>query len=125
MMTPLPERPVTSIHADRIAMGEAAACLVHEEIRRVVAEKGMARMVMACAPSQDFYYAALIPLALRAPEIWSRVEIFHMDEYAGIRGDDPQSFRHYLRSHFLDHVKVAAFHPIFGEAEEITLEARR
>lgn len=125
MKMTLPEKPVTTIHPDRIAMGEAAARLVHEEICRVVAEKGMARMVMACAPSQDFYYAALIPLARRSPDVWRRVEVFHMDEYAGIRGDDPQSFRHYLRSHFLDHVEIAAFHPILGEAEDITREARR
>jgi glucosamine-6-phosphate deaminase len=124
MKTSLPERPATSIHDDRRMMGEAAARLVDEEIRRVVAEKGRARIVMACAPSQDDFYAALIPL-VRTGEAWRKAEIFHMDEYVGLREDEQQSFRHYLREHFLDHVEVAAFHPIRGEAENPETEARR
>ena len=78
---------------------------------------------MACAPSQDDFYAALIPLAREAADEWRKVEVFHMDEYAGLSGDAPQSFRHYLRAHFLDHVKVAAFHPIRGEAKDLEYEA--
>ncbi len=106
-------------------MGESAAALVDEEIRRLVAEKGRARIVMACAPSQDDFYAALIPLVREAEEMWKKVDVFHMDEYAGLSGEDPQSFRHYLRTRFLDHVEVAAFHPIHGEAEDLETEACR
>jgi glucosamine-6-phosphate deaminase len=106
-------------------MGEAAARRVDEEIRRVVAAKGKARIVMACAPSQDDFYAALVPRVRRSPEAWRAVEVFHMDEYAGLTGDDSRSFRHYLRRHFLDHVEVAAFHPILGEAVDPEREASR
>lgn len=106
-------------------MGEAAARLVHDEILRVVGKNGRARIVMACAPSQDDYYAALVPLARSAPDIWRRVEVFHMDDYVGLSGDHPQSFRHYLRRHFLDHVPVAAFNPLAGEAADPAAEARR
>lgn len=106
-------------------MGAAAARRVDEEIRRVVAVNGKARIVMACAPSQDDYYAELVTLARRSPEPWRAVEVFHMDEYAGLSGDDPRSFRHYLRRYFLDHVEVAAFHPILGEAEDPEREASR
>ena len=106
-------------------MGQAAAALVHGEIRRVVAEKGGARIVMACAPSQDDYYAALVPLAKAEPEIWQNVTVFHMDEYVGLSAESPQSFRNYLRSHFLDHVEVREFPPIRGAAGDSELEARR
>ncbi len=106
-------------------MGEAAARLVNDEIRRVVSAKGKARIVMACAPSQDDYYAALIPLVRESSEIWRNVEVFHMDDYAGLSGKAPQSFRYYLQRHFLDHVEVAAFHPIRGEAEDLELESER
>ncbi|WAC21743.1 glucosamine-6-phosphate deaminase [Luteolibacter sp. SL250] len=110
-------QPAVFIHFNRREMGVAAAAKVHEEILRIVADKGNARMVMACAPSQDDYYAALIPLVRSAPEVWRNVEIFHMDEYVGLTADSPQSFRSYLREHFLDHVEVAGFHPIGGEAD--------
>ncbi len=125
MSAPFPDRPVTSIFPDRREMGIAAANRVHDEISRVVAWKGNARIVMACAPSQDDYYTALIRLVAAAPEVWRRVEVFHMDEYVGLGGEAEQSFRHYLRTHFLDHVQVAAFHPIGGEAVDGEEEIRR
>ncbi|HEY0966253.1 MAG TPA: 6-phosphogluconolactonase [Opitutaceae bacterium] len=122
---PFPERPHTTIHADRRTMGAAAARLVQDELARVVAAQGRARIVMACAPSQDDYYAALIPLARATPEIWSRIHVFHMDDYVGLTAAHPQSFRHYLQTHFLDHVAVAAFHPLQAEAADIAAEAQR
>lgn len=114
-----------SIHSSRSAMGAAAARLVQTEIARLVAGNGRARIVMACAPSQDDYYAALVPLARATPEIWRRVEVFHMDDYVGLTAAHPQSFRHYLRRHFLDHVAIAAFHPLRAEADDPAAEARR
>jgi glucosamine-6-phosphate deaminase len=98
-------------------MGVAAAARVHAEILRIVSERGSARMVMACAPSQDDYYAALIPLVHSEADVWKKVDIFHMDEYVGLTADSPQSFRNYLKEHFLSHVKVASFNPIGGEAD--------
>lgn len=121
----LPSQPVTRIFPTRQAMGEAAARVVQDEIARVVAAKGRARIIMACAPSQNDYYAALIPLARATPEIWSRVHIFHMDDYVGLTAAHPQSFRNYLKTHFLDHVPVASFNPLQAEAADIGAEARR
>lgn len=106
-------------------MGAAAARLVQDEVARAVSRKGAARIIMACAPSQDDYYAALIPLARATPGLWSRVEVFHMDDYVGLSAAHPQSFRHYLQTHFLAHVAVAAFHPLQAEAADVEAEARR
>jgi glucosamine-6-phosphate deaminase len=122
---PLPGRPHTTIHADRASMGTAAAQLVQTELAHVVARQGGARIIMACAPSQNDYYAALVPLARATPEIWSRVHVFHMDDYVGLSAAHPQSFRHYLRTRFLDHVAVAAFHPLQAEETDIAAAARR
>ena len=121
----LPHPPVTNILPDRIAMGQAAAYVIQEEIMRAVEQKGSARIIMACAPSQDDYYTALIPLAKATPEIWSKVHVFHMDDYIGLDGTHPQSFRNYLRTHFLDHVTVASFIPLQAEASDPEAEARR
>lgn len=121
----LPSSPITTIHADRRALGEAAAQLVQAELAHLVGARGRARILMACAPSQDDYFAALVPLARATMEIWSRVEVFHMDDYVGLTAEHPQSFRHYLRTHFLRHVEVAAFHPLQAETSDIAAEARR
>lgn len=124
---PLPafDHPATTLFPDRVTQGAAAARRVQDELVRVVTERGRARIIMACAPSQDDYYAALIPLARATPEIWRHVEVFHMDEYVGLTADHPQSFRRYLRTHFLDHVTVGAFHPLRGESTDPQAEARR
>lgn len=121
----MPTAPTVQILPDRTAMGAAAARLVQDEVARVVTASGRARLIMACAPSQNDYFAALVPLAQATPEVWSRVEVFHMDDYVGLTADAPQSFRHYLRTHFLDHVPVAAFHPLLAEAPDPHAEATR
>ncbi len=106
-------------------MGETAAKIVHEEIVRLITEQGTARVIMACAPSQDDFYAALIPLAQANAGIWSKVHIFHMDDYVGLTAEHPQSFRHYLKAHFLKHVEVASFSPLQAEAADIEEETKR
>ena len=41
---------------------------------------------------------------MRKPIAWANVTVFHMDEYVGVRAEHPQSFRHFLRTHLLDHI---------------------
>lgn len=106
-------------------MGNLAARLVNDEIVHLVQSKGSARIMMACAPSQDDYFEALVPLARQNAEVWKKVTVFHMDDYVGLSASQPQSFRHYLRSHFLDHVEVAEFHPLGADAASPEEEARR
>lgn len=105
------------IHPDRAAMGQAAAEAVAVHLRERLATQGGARVIFACAPSQDEFLAALIA-ASRTATLgfdWARVTAFHMDDYVGFAADHPQSFRRYLRTHLLDHVPVGAFHPLPAE----------
>lgn len=123
--SPLPDRPITQIHAHRRDAGAAAARLVHEEVVACVKKRGHCRIIFACAPSQDDYYAALVELARKAPDVWERVNAFHMDDYVGLTAAHEQSFRHYLAEHFLKHIKVASFEPLRGEAPDPAAEALR
>ena len=96
---------------------EIAAPLLREETRRA----GRAAVVLASAVSQDAFLAAL-----RAQEIdWTRITAFHMDEYAGMSGRHPASFRRFLRERLFDHVPVAAFHQLDGEAADAEAECER
>lgn len=101
-----------------VAGAEIAACLIREKIAR----DGSMAIVFASAVSQDPFLAAF-----RAqPGIaWDRITAFHMDEYTGMSGEHPASFRRFLRERLLDHVPMAAFHQLNGEASDPDAECAR
>ena len=110
------------VHPDRRAMGAVAAGRAAAALREAIARQGHARIVMASAPSQDELVAGLAA----APGIdWSRVTIFHMDEYVGLAASHPASFRDYQRRHLLSAVRPAAFHGIRGEDPDPASECAR
>ena len=111
-----------SIFLDRRVMGKAAAEKAADILREAIARQGKARIIVASAPSQDEVIAGLAA----APGIdWSRVTIFHMDEYVGISASHPASFRHYQQQHLLKRVSPAAFIGIHGEAPDPITECAR
>lgn len=94
-------------------MGAAAAAAGAEQIRRALAERGEARIVMASAASQFEVVEALT----REPEIaWESVTLFHLDEYVGLPERHPASFSRFLRDRFISKLpgKLKAFHAIDG-----------
>jgi glucosamine-6-phosphate deaminase len=108
-------------YADRISLGSAAAALVADAIRAACATRGEAQVVFACAPSQHEFLDAL----RRHPIAWSKVTVFHMDEYVGLRAEHPQSFRHFLRKHLLEHIaEPQAVHLIHAENDPLHEAAR-
>jgi len=124
MKTTSYDRLRVEVHSDRAAMGRAAALFAQRTIAAAQAARGVARVIFACAPSQDEFLDALV--ASQPPVDWSRVVVFHMDEYVGLAADAAQSFRRYLRSHLIGRIpKPAAFHPIGGEAASLDAECAR
>jgi len=109
-------------YEDGQTMGAAAAKRVAAIIRTACAERGEARVIFACAPSQDDFLAALIGAEID----WSKLVIFHMDEYVGLPAAHPQSFRTYLRAHLLSRIpKPRALHLIGADAPEPERECER
>lgn len=82
-------------------------------------------MIVGCAPSQDEFFAALVQEAQATQDSWRQVELFHMDDYIGLTESHPQSFRSYLRRHFLNHIEVKTAHLMRAEASDPDAEARR
>lgn len=110
------DRLAVEIYPDRSALGIAAARQAAACIHAAIARHGSARVVFACAPSQDEFLAALATATIAdCPLDWSKVVAFHMDEYVGLTADHPASFRHYLQQHFLSQVKIGRFHPLPAE----------
>lgn len=51
-------------------------------------------------------YAELIRMHTLENLDFSAVTTFNLDEYLGLSGDHPQSFYHYIHTHFLNHVNI-------------------
>jgi glucosamine-6-phosphate deaminase len=120
-------RLAVETHPTRAAMGRAAGFAAAAYLHDVIAARGEARVIFACAPSQDEFLAALIEASRSGHTLvdWSKVTAFHMDDYVGLTGAHPQSFRHYLQQHLLQHVKIGRFHPVPAEEPDVAAVCAR
>lgn len=110
------------IYPDQPAMAAAAAHVAAAFLREALTRHGEARAILASATSQIQFLAALTA----APDLdWSRVTLFHMDEYLGIRPDHPASFRRFLREHVAAKIQPQALHLIAGDAPQPLQEIAR
>jgi len=102
------------LEPDRRAISSAAARDAAASVRNVIAQKGKARIVAATGASQlDF----LQELTSQPGVDWQHVELFHLDEYAGIPETHPASFRRYLREKLIDRTGIRDYHFLDGEAD--------
>ena len=100
---------------DRYALGKSAAELTAELIRSAIAEKGSARIVLSTGASQFDTLASLIEQDVD----WSKVEMFHLDEYVNLPESHPASFRKYLKEKFTTKVNLKAAYFVDGTEENI------
>ncbi|MBQ4047851.1 MAG: glucosamine-6-phosphate deaminase [Clostridia bacterium] len=89
------DKLAVQVYATRAEMGVAAADDIAACMQALLAEKETINMVFAAAPSQNDVLASLLSRDLG----WERVNAFHMDEYVGLKKEDPQSFGNYLNEH--------------------------
>ena len=104
------------IEPDKATMGQAAAATGAEHIRRAIAGRGEATIVVATGASQFEMLEALT----RADGVaWEKVTVFHLDEYVGLSIRHPASFRAYLwqRFHSRLPVPLRAFHYVDAERD--------
>ncbi|MHC4153651.1 MAG: glucosamine-6-phosphate deaminase [Planctomycetota bacterium] len=111
------------IFESREQMGRAAAQAAAEEIEAAIANNGGAHIILATGTSQ---FETLKNLAGCKGIDWSKVTMFHLDEYIGLSRDHPASFRKYLKDRFLDMVgNLREVHFVNGEAEDSLAECKR
>ena len=105
------------VQEDPAQLGIKAGVAAAQIIDRAIREKGEANIILATGTSQ---YATLNQLVL-APDVdWSRVTMFHLDEYIGLPEHSPASFRRYLKERFISKVSsLKAAYLIDGMAEPI------
>jgi glucosamine-6-phosphate deaminase len=109
------------LFSDKDSMAHEAADQAATTIRRSIAGRGRARIVVATGASQFEFLDALI----KKPGIdWSKVEAFHLDEYIGLPITHPGSFRKMLLERVVRKTGITRYHLVEGDALDPVASAR-
>lgn len=100
----------------------AAALEAQQQLQNALATRGAAAAILATGNSQIQFLEHLIRLGGIE---WSKVTLFHMDEYLGIGADHPASFIRYMRERVENRVKPGKFHFLHGDVAEPIQECDR
>lgn len=103
-------------------MGLAAAERTVQWLDAAIAGRGAANLILATGASQ---FEMLESLVMQDVD-WSKVMVFHLDEYLGLPETHPASFRKYLKERFADKLPgLRMFHYVDGEAADPVAECAR
>jgi len=110
------------VYRDKKQAGAAAARQAARLLQQAVTERGKAFLILATGASQFEMLDCLATLAVD----WSRVTVFHLDEYIGLPMSHPASFCKYLKERFVNRLpSLGQFHFIDGESPDAMAECRR
>lgn len=102
-----------SISPNPVELGQKAGKTGSELILKAIKGQGFANVILATGTSQ---FETLKTLLAEKDIDWSKVTVFHLDEYIGLPITHPASFRKYLLERFFNHVpQLKAYHLIDGE----------
>jgi glucosamine-6-phosphate deaminase len=114
--------PKVRIFRSSSEMALAAAADGAAALKQAIGEFGKARLVAATGASQLQFLAALT----RDHGVdWNRVELFHLDEYAGLDETHPASFAKYIRERIVEPTGISRYYLLDGArpVEEVMAEA--
>lgn len=106
-----------NIHIQETAqqLGQQAAHLTAQYLREAISKNGSTRLILSTGSSQFETLHALV----QEDVDWSKVVMFHLDEYAGLPEAHPASFRKYLKERFISLVPLGAYHLVDGNPASI------
>lgn len=110
------------VFSSEAKMAAAAAAAVGDYLVRLLDQQECIRIILATGNSQIDFLKRLID---RGDVDWSRIVLFHMDEYLGISANHPASFRLYMRDRVESMVHPQSFHYLDGDASEPIEECAR
>ncbi len=94
-------------------MGANAAALIAQKLRETIARKGEARLLLSTGASQFEMFDALV----HEDVDFSKVTMFHLDEYVGLPVTHIASFRKYLKERFVSKVPLKEAIYVNGEGD--------
>jgi len=106
---------------DKRDMAKVAAEQAAAELRGVIDKRGKARIVAATGAAQFEFLEALTSL----PGIdWTRVEMFHLDEYIGLPASHPASFCRFLKERLIQKTGITKHFLLDGEQDPVEVIRR-
>lgn len=110
------------IFESKQGMSKAAAKEAVRILKNAIKEKGEANFIAATGASQFEFLENLTSI----PSIdWSKMTMFHLDEYIGLPEAHPASFRRYLKERLINKVHPGNVYLIRGDAKSPELECER
>lgn len=112
------------IFSTKQELSEAAAVHAANSLAASLLRQPTVRLLAATGTSQiDF----LDNLVAKPGIEWSRVELFHLDEYVGIPADHPASFARYIKQRIVDRTGIERFHLLdgLGDPHEVAADMSR
>ena len=110
------------IHPTQESLAKASAKAAFECLQSAVALRGRAVVIFACATSQMQFLDAFTALGGLD---WSRIAVFHMDEYLGMPMTHTASFRRFLQERVVGKIHPKEVHYLAGDAQEPIAECDR
>lgn len=92
-------------------LGNASAIHAAKLVNDAIAQQGYARILLSTGASQFPFFVEFVKQNID----WSKVEMFHLDEYVGISEEHPASFKRYLLDRFVNVVNPKCAHLINGQ----------
>ncbi len=110
------------VYQTQAELAQDAASMTQRYLKDVLSRQGSATCILATGNSQIHFLEQLIALG---GVDWSRITLFHMDEYLGLDGNHTASFRRYMRERVEARVKPKKFNYLQGDAPLPLDECRR
>jgi glucosamine-6-phosphate deaminase len=110
------------ISASAADLTQDIAMLAQDYLQSLLQQQETVSIILATGNSQLEFLEAI---ALENQLDWSRIILFHLDEYLGIAADHPGSFRYYLRHKVELQVHPRQFYYIVGDAQQPLAECDR
>lgn len=98
-----------------------AATLARNYLQSLLQQQSTVSIVLATGNSQLGFLEAIASSNID----WSRIILFHLDEYLGIAAEHPGSFRYYLHHQVENKVQPRLFNYIEGDARQPLTECDR
>jgi glucosamine-6-phosphate deaminase len=110
------------IFTDQPSLGASAAQDAAAILKKTIQERGDVNFMMATGNAGLHFLGAL---RQEKGIDWSKVNLFHMDEYQGISATHSASFRLFIHKHLADWVNPGHSYYIEGDAPDSAAECKR
>jgi glucosamine-6-phosphate deaminase len=103
---------IIRVFEEKSSLANAAAAEAARGIRSAIDSRGFARIIAATGASQ---FEFLETLTATGGIDWTKVELFHLDEYVDLPANHPASFCKYIQERLIDKTGIRDYHLLNGE----------